>query len=118
MYTKTIIKLANKFEKKYTLISIATTKSEKIKQDISNGLSDFVSQLYDDNVSVTLILGREKGIGTWFKGSKIEIKKQVWSENTTGELKAKYRNGLQQILNYVNQPGMNYEGGPWTFTLP
>jgi len=118
MSTRNILKLADKFDKKYILVNAAATSSEKIKQDISNGLSGLMSQMYNDNVSVSLTLGREEGIGTWFKGAKIEIKNQVWSETTTDELKAKYRNGLQQILNYVNQPNMNYEGGPWSFILP
>jgi len=115
MSTRTIIKLAAKFEKKYNLVSNAATAPEKIKEDISNQFYELMQQMNDDNVSVSLTLERESN---WFQANKIVIKSQVWSETATDELKAKYKTALQDIITYVNKVGMNYEGGPWTFILP
>jgi hypothetical protein len=117
MSTKNVIKLGSKFESKY-LIKNATA-AETVMQDIKNHFPELMEQMYDDNVSVNIGLGYETGIGTWFKGAKIEIKQLIFSDTATEELKAKYSNIFStQVLKFVNNSGLKYEGGPWQFILP
>jgi len=119
MYSKKIVKLGEKFSKKYSFTKEAATDSLKVKQDIINKFPEKMEEMSRDNISINLTLGYEEGISTWFRGAKIELKDLKLSESASDAIKDKYNNFVRKdLLNYVNTPNLGYEGGPWTFDLP
>jgi hypothetical protein len=109
-----IIKLADRISGKYL---IKEGQVSQIERDVKNGLSTLMDDMVRDNISARITLGYEGGILTWFLGAKIEIKKIQWS-STEPDLVNKYKKKFEDIVRFVNKPGMKYEGGPWTFVVP
>jgi len=121
MSSQKIIRLAKRIEATYPEVSItkiATTDAKQIQNDIKNNLGSLMDEMFDNSVGVNITLGYEEGWKTWIQGAKIEIKKLVWSEGVTPEQIATFTKKFNAIINFVNKPGLKYEGGPWTFYLP
>ena len=121
MSSQKIIRLAKIIEAKYpevAITKIAATDAKQIQHDIKNNLGSLMDEMFNNAVGVNITLGYEDGWTTWIKGAKIEIKKLVWSEGVTPEQISVFTQKFNSIINYVNKPGLKYEGGPWTFYLP
>lgn len=120
--SKQIIKLGEKFQNKYMIkLSDELSESERMKRDIINSAEkfpyvngkNFVDSLKEDNINVDIYLERK---GFW--APKITITYFVFQENTSQEIKNKYKAIPLAIEKFVNSVGMNYEGSKWKINLP
>jgi hypothetical protein len=117
MSTKSIIKLAEKFEKKYSVIKNADSFSEakRIEQTIKNRFEKLMSDLKNAGISATVQLNYDSG---FFTGGKIVITKITWSSNIDEANKNYFTSKFNEIPNYLNTEGFKFQDGPWDITLP
>lgn len=117
MLKTNITKLADKFEKKYSVIKNADSFSEakRIEQTIKNRFEKLMSDLKNAGISATVQLNYDSG---FFTGGKIVITKITWSSNIDEANKNYFTSKFNEIPNYLNTEGFKFQDGPWDITLP
>jgi hypothetical protein len=118
MSTKNIIKLAEKFEKKYQLSSFADSylEASRIKELISNRFPDLLKSLREYQTAVTLTL---KYDSEFFTGGKIVVDKAVWAANTDQKVQNYFNSIINRtVIPFLNTMNMNFSDSPWDVTLP
>jgi hypothetical protein len=114
--TEQLIKVAEKFEKKYSIVITAQsdTTEEEIKEDLSRQFGEVIRRIQAARISVTLTLGRA---GNYLEANPVIIKSWKWSSNTDpGTAQTFERQFIEPAKNYIQK--MPYKGlGPWDITF-
>lgn len=119
MSTTKVIKLAEKIDRKYSLVSFAGDKTDqeaaRIIDTIRSG-TDIIKQMAQNRVAGTFKLMYSEKFG---EERKIILENIIWAQDSNAAWHNFIRDQfIQRALPILNKTGMNFEDGPWSITIP